>query len=808
MVDFPEKSEPRQQAESKIALNLGLAALQRKNYAEAIAHLEPLTGDRRRSVQTRALVGLAQAYAAQGKRQEAIALCQTLARSPEASARQWAAAMQQRLEASTHASNNGGGSAASEAAPSRSALDADLAANLTRRNVPKLPTPASSPPQTQRSNGKSGQPFGKKQSANPPRISSRDVAETGNRNETPPTPPAESLADERSPTSTEAVSSRGAAPTGVGNAPSVAWRYAGRAEKGRSLGAPDRARLIAVEGVTILLLIGFGWAIAQLFLTGYNAIMVRITFSFLNLSRLAIFVEPLWWVAGFVGLGLVVAPWFWLWHLRRGMKAHLLDLRAVEARSPETARLLQRFTRKYGGKIQLQCLPVDVPVAFSYGHWLGPRCVVLSQAVFDQLNDDEIAALVAGELTHFRFWDGAVLSGVVALLQLPYGLYQWASEWGDSRNSPIFRIPAILFSVLGYGIFWVGRLAGLWLSRMRLYYSDRAACELTGNPNGLTRALLKLAIGKAQVVWEREETPYLLERLDLLTPVGRQEALTLGSLYPYYPGTELLEWDRSNPHRRWLSVLEAHPPLGDRLHRLDRVAQKWKLPQELEFPAVPARTPKNWRTYLPLLIQAAPIIGLLIGLIVGQGLWWFGIYAERLRSVSLDWLRNDFIHLVCMAIGLGIGTFLRLNLFFPEVKRINTLPAGDLPELLRPPEAMPAHRQTLRFQGTLIGRRGLANAIAQDLLLKTDQGLLRLHFLPFLSFSENPISGWRQVHGFLHKTILVSGWFRRGVTPWLDLNSLHTHNGKAMRSGHPIWAAAIGMIAVLWGCYMILTGDI
>jgi hypothetical protein len=366
----------------------------------------------------------------------------------------------------------------------------------------------------------------------------------------------------------------------------------------------------------------------------------------------------------------------------------------------------------------------------------------------------------------------------------------------------------VLLSVLGYGVFWVSRLAGLWLSRMRLYYSDRAACELTGNPNGLTRALLKVAIGNAQWVMTEEETPHLLEQIDLLTPVGCQEALVLGSLYPSHPGSELLEWGRSNPHHRWLAVLEAHPALGDRLHRLALIAQKWRLPQELTFSETPIRSKPSWQDYWPLFIQALPFIGLIVGSLVGQGLWWFGIYAERLRSVSLDWLRNDFIHLTCMAIGLGIGTFLRLNPFFPEVKRINNLSVGDLPELLRPPNAMPAQRQSLRFQGTLIGRRGFANAIAQDLFLKTEEGLLRLHFLPFFSLGDNPIAGWRKVQGFLHKTVMVSGWFRRGVTPWLDLNSLHTQTGKALRSGHPLWAAAIGIITVLWGCLKILTGDI
>lgn len=867
MVEFRDESNPNSEVTETPSLEQGLAALQRKHYTEAIAHLKPLSHDRDRRIQTRSQIGLVHVYIAQGQRDEAIALCQILAQSPAAAVRQWAEGIQQRLQGAGKSPSSSAtpiqNRAATPNATQKPATDFDdLAASLTYRKPPRstpistppddpplAAVPAASPqaesvspeitesaPETPTSTLPDEPPL-VASSAEPPQAES-GLAEAAEpalaASPTPVRPSLEeaTIAQEATPSTDEATPSTdegveddaleaeeasaeeaSAEEASVEEAaetdgPPPLWKQAGRIDRGRSLGATDRAKLLVLEGVTVFLLIGMVWAIAQTSLSVYNAIVTRITLPFLNLSLFAVYVQLFWWVAGLVVLGLVIAPWFWRWQMHRGAQVQRLDANALETRSPETVQLLRRFIRKYGGTFKVQCLPEATPLIFSYGHGLNTRRIVLSQGLFDQLSDDEIATLVAAELTHFRFWDGAIVSGITALLQLPYELYVRAAKWGDRRNSPIFRIPAVIASVLGYGLFWTGRLATLWLSRMRLYYSDRAACELTGNPNGLTRALLKIAMGHAQTVIAQQETPYLLERLELLTPVGRQESLIIGSLYPSHPGSELLEWDRSNPYSRWLAVLDAQPPLGDRLHRLALIAQKWRLPQELEFSTIPTRPSNSWRRYLPVLIQASPLVGLIFGLLVGQGLWWLGIYAEQLRSISLDWLRNDFIHLACMAIGLGIGSLLRLNVFFPEIKRINTLPAGELPELLRPPNAMPVQQQTLRFQGTLIGRRGLANAIAQDLFLKTDEGLLRLHFLPFLSLSDNPIAGWQQLQRFLHETVLVSGWFRRGVTPWLDLNSLHTQNGRTMRSGHPLWAAAIGILAVLWGCYKILTGDI
>ena len=68
---------------------------------------------------------------------------------------------------------------------------------------------------------------------------------------------------------------------------------------------------------------------------------------------------------------------------------------------------------------------------------------------------------------------------------------------------------------LVYGLWGLLTGTGLWLSRLRLYYSDRVASEITGNPNALIRALLKISIGIAADIQKEEHTSWQLESLNL-----------------------------------------------------------------------------------------------------------------------------------------------------------------------------------------------------------------------------------------------------------------------------------------------------
>jgi hypothetical protein len=355
------------------------------------------------------------------------------------------------------------------------------------------------------------------------------------------------------------------------------------------------------------------------------------------------------------------------------------------------------------------------------------------------------------------------------------------------------------------------RWMGLWLSRQRVYYSDRVAAELTGNPNGFTRALLKIAIGTAKDVQAQKQTSSLLEGFDLLTPLGQRMATTLGSVYPYARMESVLEWERTNPDRHWLAINNSHPPTGDRLNLLTVYARHWQLDTELEWvqPATPKLPTRQERK---LLLQGAPFFGLAFGVAIAYLLAALGWVGWRTNMSQLSWMYGDHALLLGLPlVGFSIGTFMRINPLFPDVPVLQAQPVGasdSLVNLLKPSDRVPVDGQTVRLEGKYLGRAAIGNLLSQDLLLQTTTGIVRLHCLSPWGPIGNLLPQAVRPTDLLGQAVVVTGWFRHGATPWIDVDTIRTPGGRVSRSGHPIWSTILGTIAAVWGIYTIFRGGI
>jgi hypothetical protein len=141
---------------------------------------------------------------------------------------------------------------------------------------------------------------------------------------------------------------------------------------------------------------------------------------------------------------------------------------------------------------------------------------------------------------------------------------------------------------------------------------------------------------------------------------------------------------------------------------------------------------------------------------------------------------------------------MRINSFFPDLKPATTQTEEQLPHLLANPSTLPIDSINVRLVGKLLGRRGVSNCLGQDLMLQTSIGLVKLHHLPGLRQSINP-------QDWIGRQITVTGWFRRGATPWIDIETLQTQNGKTIHSLHPIWSTFLAVAAQAWGAYIFLS---
>jgi hypothetical protein len=157
----------------------------------------------------------------------------------------------------------------------------------------------------------------------------------------------------------------------------------------------------------------------------------------------------------------------------------------------------------------------------------------------------------------------------------------------------------------------------------------------------------------------------------------------------------------------------------------------------------------------------------------------------------------------CILIAFSLSLLLWINRYFPDIKPSTVQTEPNLGEFFANPATLPPDSEPVQITGKLLGRRGLLNWLGQDLILQTSTGLVRLHFSSFLGPFGNLLPKPNRPSNLVDQQVTVTGWFRRGVTPWIDIETLRTQGGKVTRANYPLWLTLLALAAALWGAYQI-----
>jgi Zn-dependent protease with chaperone function len=596
--------------------------------------------------------------------------------------------------------------------------------------------------------------------------------------------------------------------------PEITWRQAGRAKNWRKMKPVKQGQLFLVQVTTAIALFWLVREFVEFSLWQINAVLVKMPWVW----PVQWFYQDQTWrvLLGLIGL-FMASPWLMDLLLEKCYGLQPLSWKTLSDRSPEASKLLLQFSREQNiPQCKLGLLPTDAPMGISYGCLPRFARIVVSRGLLEKLEPDEIAAIYAGELGHIVSGTLPLMSLAILLLQIPYSIYLQVAKDGQpwekvsTSQGQFMTVCATLISSVAYGLYWLLRWPVLWLSRLRLYHSDREAAQLTGNPNGLSRALLKIAIGMAEDIKAQGETNGLLEGFELLTPVGVRQAVTFGSCGGQTAWENLLTWDRSNPWRPWMTLNNSHLLLGDRLYILSLYAKFWQLEPELDFVA-PPKGKLEKSTIQRFILQVIPFFGLPLGLALGLGFWAIGGLGGIFGIEQITWLWGDRVTMLsCLPIGISMGILLRINHFFPDLPPA-TSSVPELSELLTNPTSLPLDSQPICLEGKLLGRSGISNALAQDLILQSPGGLIKLHcfsklgpFAYIWPLQNRPID-------LVGSQVKITGWFRRGATVWVDVENMEKiaesqRSRLSFPGGHPIWSTILAAIAALWGVYLNLQG--
>jgi heat shock protein HtpX len=197
----------------------------------------------------------------------------------------------------------------------------------------------------------------------------------------------------------------------------------------------------------------------------------------------------------FGGLGLVMNFVMYWFSDRIALMAHRAQA-VSRAEAPSLYTIVERLTQRAGLPMpRVYIIPSDAANAFATGRNPHHAAVAVTEGILQLLNERELEAVLAHELSHVKNRDvlvGTIAAAIAGLISsigymLRFGLMFAAPSRGDDRRSG--GLAALAWIIVAPIIAVLLQLA---ISRSREYGADASGAALSGDPQGLASALESL----------------------------------------------------------------------------------------------------------------------------------------------------------------------------------------------------------------------------------------------------------------------------------------------------------------------------
>ena len=465
-----------------------------------------------------------------------------------------------------------------------------------------------------------------------------------------------------------------------------------------------------------------------------------------------------WWGVAFasviVTLQYLLSPWIIRLVLDIDWNADALPVRSRQFLEELCARHRLPMPR-------VGVLRCAMPNAFAFGRTQRDAGIVVTSGLLETLTEEELNAVIAHEAGHIAHWDFLAMTLAALVPLILYQLYALSRRFDDDH-----------WAVWGaYGAYWASNLLVLSFSRTREYMADQFAAEATGTPGVLASALLKISHGmgrleresaggaKSKDAGERKVALALRRVTGTIGALGVPNGSAALSLTGVSPdgARRAMMWDVVNPWARVYELGSTHPLISHRVQALNQHSER--LAQVVKYP-VPQASVQWGKFPLEVILWATP--------------WTLAISLLALPEIG---------HQAGWSVPLAEG--LSLALLITWVARIRyryQTPFADatLGELLGDTSVSEMKPRAVRLQAEVVGRGDPGAFWSPDLMLRDDTGEMFL-------LDRQSIPLVRLAHGlsadkFEGSTVVVEGWYRRGVMPYIEMSSLVTDDGKRRRS--------------------------
>jgi heat shock protein HtpX len=472
------------------------------------------------------------------------------------------------------------------------------------------------------------------------------------------------------------------------------------------------------------------------------------------------------------------------------MSIYWCDLPENTGELPEVNReFVERLCASRGlPRPRLGIIRSGTPNAFSFGHAPGDARVVVTTGLLEMLTPDETNAVLAHELGHVEHWDFVIMTVAAVVPLLLYQVYAFGRRVGNLQ----------FIGEGAYVAYLVSQFVVLLLNRTREYYADAYAGHVTGHPDQLASALVKIAIGLVQSDGTNREAPTTADhRRDIrlagamaimgISNINSGRALILGAA-DGAAAARVMRWDVTNPWARLYELNSTHPLTAFRVRALSTDGAAAAMPDGLASPATTTGR-ISWSAFLlEVTLWALPVVAAFVFLLDGFG-------QRALATIGIvvpGWAAPAWL------VFIGATWIARISYRY----RGDFEPA-EIGSLLGDVSVSEMRPRAVRLEGEIVGR-GVPGAFwSSDLVLRDRTGILFVLYRQSIPFAR-VLFALASADDFIGKPVVIEGWFRRGLRPYVEMAAI-TPNGSNTTRTYSRWVQyACALVTVAIGCYWLV----
>jgi heat shock protein HtpX len=211
--------------------------------------------------------------------------------------------------------------------------------------------------------------------------------------------------------------------------------------------------------------------------------------------------------------------------------AHPVDERSA----PELVALVRELAQRANLPMpQVYVMESAQPNAFATGRNPRHAAVAVSTGLLNMLNRDEIAGVIAHELSHISNRDTltmtitATIAGAISMLA-QFGLFFGGGARANNGAGIIGTLVMVILAPLA------AMIVQMAISRTREYAADELGARISGRPDALASALAKISSAAHMIENETAERAPATAHLFIVNPLSGQR---MDNLFSTHPSTE------------------------------------------------------------------------------------------------------------------------------------------------------------------------------------------------------------------------------------------------------------------------------